>query len=73
MEKEKINEVDLLVARISALEEKIESKKVVRKFSIKKLLSSISEKIFTKDNLGLLLSFLSLVMSSCVVAYLVFG
>ena len=73
-ERERVDEVRLLNERISALERALENSKP-RRLSIvepvKRILRFISDRIFSRDNIGLVLSLVSIVMSSCVVAYLV--
>jgi len=69
----KNSEVDLLRSRVEMLERKLEEKSKEKASLISSIKSSISNffsRIFTKDNIGIILSFISLVMSSAVAAYI---
>ena len=68
------SEVKLLKDRISALENRLiknKSESFSIRESIKKISNFIFNRLFSKDNIGLILSLVSIIMSSCVVAYLV--
>ena len=72
----KNSDVELLEQRIKALEKKLEESSIKNKSVLQRARAAVSRfftRLFTKDNLGFVLSIISLVISSCVAGYLMFG